>query len=216
MTFLGHILWFFSYHLQGFDTGLHTWAPSDQWVCTDQSERSGMGVQTNWNFRQTNWKFTVVYTLLKKHAFAVLKCQKNGPSDQSEITQDQSWPQGTHMCGTDYLGIGSTHPCIILWSEEFSSLSLRYVYSEEFFYDGELGSDVLYNNRRHYSFLCPYILSVSQGLNFFSTSATSHPMFLDVSISSPSLQILLLYNCPFWGVFLVVCGTIWLSMFTFW
>ena len=25
----------------------HTWAPSDQWVCTDQSQRSGMGVQTN-------------------------------------------------------------------------------------------------------------------------------------------------------------------------
>ena len=41
-------------------------------------------------------------------------------------------------------------------------------------------------------------------------------MFLDVSISSPSLQILLLYNCPFWGVFLVVCGAIWLSMFACW
>ena len=27
--------------------GRHTWAPSDQWVCTDQSQRSGMGVQTN-------------------------------------------------------------------------------------------------------------------------------------------------------------------------
>ena len=40
----------------------------------------------------------VVYTLLKKHAFAVLKCQKNGPSDQSEMTQDQSWPQGAHVC----------------------------------------------------------------------------------------------------------------------
>ena len=26
---------------------LHTWAPSDQWVCTDQPQRSGMGVQTN-------------------------------------------------------------------------------------------------------------------------------------------------------------------------
>ena len=39
----------------------------------------------------------VVYTLLKKHAFAVLKCQKNGPSDQSEMTQDQSWPQGAHV-----------------------------------------------------------------------------------------------------------------------
>ena len=25
----------------------HMWAPSDQWVCTDQSQRSGMGVQTN-------------------------------------------------------------------------------------------------------------------------------------------------------------------------
>ena len=40
----------------------------------------------------------VVYTLLKKHAFAVLKCQKNGPSDQSEMTQDQSWLQGAHVC----------------------------------------------------------------------------------------------------------------------
>ena len=39
----------------------------------------------------------VVYTLLKKHAFVVLKCQKNGPSDQSEMTQDQSWPQGAHV-----------------------------------------------------------------------------------------------------------------------
>ena len=76
----------------------HTWAPSDQWVCTDQSKRSGMGVQTNWNFRQTTWNFMVVYTLLKKHVFAVLKCQKNGPSDQSEMTQDQSWPQGAHVC----------------------------------------------------------------------------------------------------------------------
>ena len=75
----------------------HTWAPSDQWVCTDQSQRSGMGVQTSWNFRQTNWNFMVVYTLLKKHAFAVLKCQKNRPSDQSEMTQDQSWPQGAHV-----------------------------------------------------------------------------------------------------------------------
>ena len=41
----------------------------------------------------------VVYTLLKKHAFAVLKYQKNGPSDQSERTQDQSWPQGAHVWG---------------------------------------------------------------------------------------------------------------------
>ena len=40
----------------------------------------------------------VVYTLLKKHAFAVLKCQKNGPSDQSEMTLYQSWPQGAHVC----------------------------------------------------------------------------------------------------------------------
>ena len=23
---------------------LHTWSPSDQWVCTDQSQRSGTGV----------------------------------------------------------------------------------------------------------------------------------------------------------------------------
>ena len=76
----------------------HTWAPSDQWVCTDQSQRSGMGVQTNWNFRQTNWNFMVVYTLLKKHAFAILKFQKNGPSDQSGMRQDQSWPQGAHIC----------------------------------------------------------------------------------------------------------------------
>ena len=75
----------------------HTWAPSDQWVYTDQLQRSGTGVQTNWNFWQTNWNFMVVYTLLKKHAFAVLKCQKNGPSDQSEMTQDQLWPQGAHV-----------------------------------------------------------------------------------------------------------------------
>ena len=39
----------------------------------------------------------VVYTLLKKHAFAVLKCRKNGPLDQSEMTQDQSWAQGSHI-----------------------------------------------------------------------------------------------------------------------
>ena len=39
----------------------------------------------------------VVYTLLKKHAIAVFKCQKNGPSDQSEMMQDQSWPQGAHV-----------------------------------------------------------------------------------------------------------------------
>ena len=39
----------------------------------------------------------VVYTLLKKHEFAVLKCQKNGPLDQSEMTQDQLWPQGAHV-----------------------------------------------------------------------------------------------------------------------
>ena len=43
----------------------------------------------------------VVYNLLKKHAFAVLKCQKNGPSDQSEMTQDQSWPQGAHVWWCD-------------------------------------------------------------------------------------------------------------------
>ena len=42
----------------------------------------------------------VVYTSLKKHAFAVLKCQKNGPSDQSKMTQDQSWPQGAHVWKT--------------------------------------------------------------------------------------------------------------------
>ena len=42
----------------------------------------------------------VVYTLLKKHAFVVLKCQKNGPLDQSEMTQDQLWPQGAHICLT--------------------------------------------------------------------------------------------------------------------
>ena len=42
----------------------------------------------------------VVYTLLKKHAFAVLKCQKNGPSEQSEMTQDQLWPQGAHVWAT--------------------------------------------------------------------------------------------------------------------
>ena len=29
------------------DTKLHTWEPSDQWVCMDQLQRSGMGVQTN-------------------------------------------------------------------------------------------------------------------------------------------------------------------------
>ena len=39
----------------------------------------------------------VLYTLLKKYAFAVLKCQKNGPSDQSEMTQDQSWTQVAHV-----------------------------------------------------------------------------------------------------------------------
>ena len=39
----------------------------------------------------------VVYTLLKKHTFAVLKCQKNCPSDQSEVTQDQLWLQGAHI-----------------------------------------------------------------------------------------------------------------------
>ena len=43
--------------------------------------------------------------------------------------------------GTEYLGLGSTHPRIILWSEEMSSLSSRYVYTEEVFYDGELGGD---------------------------------------------------------------------------
>ena len=80
-----------SYLLHIHHTRLHTWAPSDQWVCTDQSQSSGMGVQTNWNFRQTNWNFMVVYTLLKKHAFAVLKCQKNGLSDQSKLAQDQSY-----------------------------------------------------------------------------------------------------------------------------
>ena len=51
-----------------------------------------MGVQTNWNFRQTNWNFMVVYTLQKKHAFAVLKCQKNGPLDQSETNRGRRAP----------------------------------------------------------------------------------------------------------------------------
>ena len=40
----------------------------------------------------------VVYTLLKKHTFAVLKCQKIGPSEKSEMMQDQSWLQGAHVC----------------------------------------------------------------------------------------------------------------------
>ena len=90
-------IWFYVDYCKLSNRGHHTWAPSYQWVCTDQSQRSGMGVQTNWNFRQTNWNFMVVYTLLKKHAFAVLKCKKNGPSDQSEMIQDQSWPQGAHV-----------------------------------------------------------------------------------------------------------------------
>ena len=97
----------------------HTWAPSDQWVCTDQSQRSGMGLQTNWNFQQTNRKFTVVYTLLKKHAFVVLKCQKNGSSDQSEMTQDQSWPHGAHVCPrwikSRMIYIGRSSQNRILW-----------------------------------------------------------------------------------------------------
>ena len=45
--------------------------------------------------------------------------------------------------GTDYRGIGSTHSHIILWPEELSSLSLRYVYSEDKFDDDELGGDIL-------------------------------------------------------------------------
>ena len=49
----------------------------------------------------------VVYTLLKKHAFAVLKCQKNGPSEQSEMTQDQLWPQGAHVWSS-----GHVRPCV--------------------------------------------------------------------------------------------------------
>ena len=44
---------------------------------------------------------------------------------------------------TEYPGLGSTNPHIILLYEELSSLSLRYVYTEDAFYDGDLGGDVL-------------------------------------------------------------------------
>ena len=47
------------------------------------------------------------------------------------------------LSGTEYLGLGSTHPRIILWSEEFSSINLRYVYTDDEFDDGELGGDFL-------------------------------------------------------------------------
>ena len=40
-------------------------------------------------------------------------------------------------------GLGSTHHRIILWSEELSSLSLRYVYTKDAFDNGELRGDVL-------------------------------------------------------------------------
>ena len=44
---------------------------------------------------------------------------------------------------TDYPELGSTHPNTILWYEELSSLSSRYVYIEDAFDDGELGDNVL-------------------------------------------------------------------------
>ena len=44
-----------------------------------------------------------------------------------------------YIYGTEYPGLGSTHPSIILWSEELSSLNSRYVYTEDAFDDGELG-----------------------------------------------------------------------------
>ena len=44
---------------------------------------------------------------------------------------------------TEYKGLGSTHPCIILWSKGFSSLNSNYVYNEVAFYGGELEGDVL-------------------------------------------------------------------------
>ena len=43
---------------------------------------------------------------------------------------------------TEYTVIGSTHPCIILWSEELSSLNPKYVYNEVAFDGGELEGDV--------------------------------------------------------------------------
>ena len=44
---------------------------------------------------------------------------------------------------TDYTILGSTHPHIILWFEELSSLNSKYVYTEVTFYGDELEGDVL-------------------------------------------------------------------------
>ena len=49
-----------------------------------------------------------------------------------------------NLHGTEYPGLVSTHYYIIWWSEEFSLLNSRYVYTEVVFYNGELGDGVFF------------------------------------------------------------------------
>ena len=44
---------------------------------------------------------------------------------------------------TEHTVLFSTHPRIILWSEEFSSIYSKYVYNKVVFDGGELEDDVL-------------------------------------------------------------------------
>ena len=107
---------------------------------------------------------------------------------------------------TEYLGLGSTHPCIIWWSEEFSSLNSGYVYDEDAFDDGKLGGDVL---KTIIVIVCSFVPIYSQLLKHicFSQSVPFHiPCFLTFWFYP------WFYKSFCWGVSLVARGKMWLRM----
>ena len=70
---------------------------------------------------------------------------------------------GNHIRSrTEYTGLSSTHPNIILWFEELSSLNLKYVYTKVVFDGDKCEDDFLWNNQHRCFFPLPqYTLSWS-------------------------------------------------------
>ena len=60
------------------------------------------------------------------------KCKKNGPSDQSEMTQDQSWPQDAHVCFPAYRIFPQMSHGVI-FEQPYSILIDNTLYIREFF-----------------------------------------------------------------------------------
>ena len=90
--------------------------------------------------------------------------------------------------GPDYTGLYSTHPRIILWSEEFPSLKLKYVHNRVPFDGGKLWGDLSWNNQRRCSSICP---------TYLFTSAISNLIFFKCLIFMPELTNTYVFELSF-------------------